>query len=99
MPKYSTPFQPRENSGSLFKNEKRSGKQPDYRGDLCIGDDVILHIVKAHKAGEDVMVQLAGWKKVSSGGKTYLSLSVSKPFVKDGEKKPREEEKEDDIPF
>lgn len=84
------------NSGALFANSvKKSPKAPDYRGEVLLD-------LSALGAGEGrVKVQLAGWKKVSSKGATFLSLKVS-PF-QDREQQPRPASAsplaDDDIPF
>lgn len=55
-------FQHRENSGSLFKNDRKtSTKHPDYKGKLNV-----------HGA----MFAVAGWIK-NTGGKSFMSLSIS----------------------
>ena len=55
-------FQLRENSGSLFKNDKKTkDAQPDYTGKVNIN-------------GREM--RLAGWIK-TSGDKSFLSLKVS----------------------
>jgi uncharacterized protein (DUF736 family) len=77
-------YQERPNSGALFvNNKKQSDKAPDFSGTLTVGDDVAKLIKDS--AGP-VQVRIAGWKKVSSNGNSWLSLSVSpvsaekKPF-------------------
>ena len=58
------------NKGALFVNErKENGKQPDYTGKINI---------------DGVEKKLAGWKKESKSGKTFLSLSIS-DFKSDGQ--------------
>jgi hypothetical protein len=58
--------QDKDNSGVLFRNEKKqTEKQPDYTGTVT---------VMAEKW------RLAGWIKKSKAGQTYLSLAVS-PLV------------------
>lgn len=52
------------NRGVLFQNfRKETDKQPDYKGELNV---------------DGVELQIAGWKKTSKKGHTFLSLSVSK---------------------
>lgn len=56
------PFQQKENSGSLFKNErKQQPNHPDFTGSINV---------------EGVIWRLSGWKKTSKAGKGYLSLSI-----------------------
>ena len=56
-------FEARVNSGALFANvQKQDGsRQPDYRGYLLVGE---------------VRVQLAGWKRTSKSGGSYVSIQV-----------------------
>jgi len=50
------------NSGVLFKNEKQTEKQPDYRGKVDI---------------DGTEYKLAGWvRKSKTNGETFLSLKV-----------------------
>jgi uncharacterized protein (DUF736 family) len=50
------------NSGVLFRNEKQTDKQPDYRGKVDI---------------DGTEYKLAGWvRKSKSTGDTFLSLKV-----------------------
>ena len=55
-------FQPKENSGSLFKNEQKSGNQPDYRGDANISG---------------VVCKISGWVKEKKDGGKFLSLAFT----------------------
>lgn len=64
-------YTPRPNTGSLFANKvKKHPKSPDYSGDLLI--DVSTLEVN----GGVATVKLAGWKKTSSTGSTFLSISI-----------------------
>jgi len=56
-------YTPRENTGSLFKNDKKTNeKQPDYQGTMLIG-------------GKEM--RLAGWMKKSANGSSFMSLQLS----------------------
>jgi uncharacterized protein (DUF736 family) len=58
--------QDKDNSGVLFRNEKKqTEKQPDYTGTVTVMSE---------------KWRLAGWIKKSKAGQTYLSLAVS-PLV------------------
>lgn len=53
-------FQPRDNSGNLFKNDKGDNpNRPDYRGDAMVNGE---------------MVQISAWIKEGQKGK-FMSLS------------------------
>ena len=72
-------FQNKPNSGALFTNKsKKEDKHPDYTGNINV---------------EGKELQIAGWKKVSKNGTTFLSLSVSE------KKEHTEKPKQDDLPF
>jgi uncharacterized protein (DUF736 family) len=52
------------NRGVFFQNEKTSENSPDYTGKINI---------------DGVEKRIAGWKKMSQGGKPFLSIAVSDP--------------------
>ena len=61
----STTYEQRDGQGSLFINEKKtSDKQPDYQGNVMINGK---------------KMQIAGWKKQSKSGSTFLSIQISEP--------------------
>lgn len=61
-------WEPRDGDGSLFPNDRKTGKQPDMSGNIIAHRDV--------KAGE--AVNLAGWWKGGSEGRAqFLSLKMS----------------------
>jgi len=76
------------NSGALFKNDKKSDKQPDYRGPLNVN-------------GKDF--EVAAWLKKSKAGASFMSLQIQEKdaWKKDAPKQAPafEEDFEDDIPF
>ena len=71
---------------------KNTPKSPDYFGDIVID----LKTVKA--VDGLVTIKLSGWKKESSTGNKYLSLSVN-TFEKDGAKKAPAADDDEDLPF
>ena len=82
------------NSGTLFGTKvKKNPKSPDYFGDMTVDLDALGIGHGKHK------LRLSGWKKTSSKGTTFLSLSVSK-FEEQGEQAAKAAPTEDeDIPF
>lgn len=87
------------NSGALFQNKvKKSPKAPDYRG------DVLLDLTALGCGQGTVKLELAGWKKTSQKGTTFLSLKVSVPQERSegGYKAPRPTQQygdDEDAPF
>ena len=85
-------FRHNKGNGTLFRNDykEEGSNQPDYRGSAVLLDDTD--------------VDLSGWVKKDRNGKSYLSISIQKPYKKrDTHKtevgKSQDGEFEDDIPF
>lgn len=79
--------------GALFTNARKTkDTQPDYRGNLEISKDLLKVLIEQAKAGEKINMDIAGWKKTSKTGTTFLSLKADKPYVK-------EEKSNMDVPF
>ena len=72
------------NTGAIFKNDKKQGNQPDYRG-------------KVNVNGKEMEVAL--WVKQGKAG-SFFSASFSEPYVapETMERKPVSDEM-DDLPF
>ena len=66
-------YEPRDNSGTLFENDKKqdSGKQPDYKGDAMIN-------------GQMVWIS-AWWKKGRNGD--FLSLAFNVKEERSGDRR------------
>lgn len=56
-------YENKEGFGALFRNEKKEGNQPDYRGTF--------------KGLDGVEYDIAGWLKDKKDGGKFLSLKVS----------------------
>jgi uncharacterized protein (DUF736 family) len=82
--------------GALFTNQRKTNdKQPDYRGNLEISVDLLKLMVEQHRCGEKINMDIAGWKKTSKSGTTFLSLKADKPYKKEESSSPVS----DDVPF
>jgi len=68
------------NRGVLFTNKKKNEKQPDFTGQINI---------------EGKEWEISGWKKTSSKGTEFTSLSVREPYVKET----KASDTKDDIPW
>ena len=82
--------------GALFlQTNKRSEKAPDYSGNLEISKELFKYLLEEAKAGRPIKMDLAGWKKQSKSGTTFLSIVANKPYVKEQKSAPID----DEIPF
>ena len=73
------------NTGAIFKNDKKQGNQPDYRG-------------KVNVNGKEMEIAL--WLKESSKGMKYFSCSFSEPRTNEAPKQVNMQIIEnDDLPF
>lgn len=73
------------NTGAIFKNDKKQGNQPDYRG-------------KVNVNGKEMEIAL--WFKESSKGMKYFSCSFSEPRMNETPKQIHTQIIEnDDLPF
>lgn len=74
------------NTGAIFKNDKKQGNQPDYRG-------------KVNVNGKEMEIAL--WLKESSKGTKYFSCSFNEPYVNETPKQVHTQviEKDDSLPF
>jgi len=70
--------------GALFANDRKTNdKAPDYRGNLEISRDLLKILVEQAKAGEKISMDVAGWKKTTKSGSTFLSIKADKPYKKE----------------
>lgn len=79
------------NRGSMFVNDKKTEeKHPDWNGSLNVNG---------------VEFWISGWKKMSKGGKPFLSISIrekqeqTRQVSQPTRKAPAKEEFNDDIPW
>ena len=77
-------FEIKNNSGSLFKNNKTKDTQPDYRGKVKVNDKEM---------------EISLWFKESAKGTKYFSASFQEPFVKPTTTEPSVTKSFDDMPF
>lgn len=79
-------YQPKDDSGSLFKNDKKEAENhPDYKGNALI---------------DGIEYWVSSWINTSKDGKKYMSLKFNAKDEQ-GQKatKKIQEELSDDIPF
>ena len=78
-------FEARPNTGVLFSvKAKTHPKSPDYTGNILVE----VSTLKVNNGLAEI--RIAGWKKLSKTGSTFLSLSVDN-YQKPGESKPADE--------
>ena len=76
-------YEQKNDSGSLFKNDKKEKEaQPDYKG-TCVVDGVEK--------------QMGAWLRESKNGVKYMSIKFSEPYKKDSGAK--SSVSNDDAPF
>lgn len=73
-----------ENTGVFFPNNKKSEKQPDYKGKIDV---------------EGKEYEIAGWRRTSKGGANYIRLQVQEPWKKKEEQQEEQHDLDDQIPF
>lgn len=77
-------YQPKDDSGSLFKNDKKeSENHPDYKGNALI---------------DGIEYWVSSWINTSKDGKKYMSLKFNAKDESKVNKQ-NQEEMSDDIPF
>lgn len=101
---------PSREGGVLFANNRKAQQShPDFTGNISLSREAVQSIAAQVKSGvEFPTLDLAAWKKVSNGGKNFLSLSAKKPYEKnDSQGSSRQSnngnsnqfDMDDDIPF
>ena len=58
----------KENTGAIFKNDKKAENHPDWKGKINVN-------------GKEM--QIALWQRTSEKGVNYLSAKVSEPYNKE----------------
>lgn len=82
-----------DDTGVLFTNKEKEGKQPDYTGRLQISKATLKALAEKANDGEDAIIRLAGWIKTGGQAGKFLSLSAQMPLEK------KQSDFEDEIPF
>jgi uncharacterized protein (DUF736 family) len=72
------------NTGAIFKNEQKTGAQPDYRGTINV---------------DGVDKQIALWVKESKAGMKFFSVKISEPYNPQEQPQPLAINTDDDLPF
>ena len=70
------------NGGAMFPRAKKTDGAPDFGGDFTIDGELVQHIIGKIKAGEQIKIEISGWKRTDRNGKHFMSLKVRKPWVK-----------------
>lgn len=87
---------PFPDGGALFsKQTKTHPKASDYFGEIAIN---MKDKTNVHMDGDLLIVKLAGWKKTSKNGRTFLSLSVDR-YVPKSEGRSQVQEQDEADPF
>jgi hypothetical protein len=69
------------NNGGLFPvNDKRSDNSPDMSGTILIADDVLDYIVREAQNGNEVLMELKGWRRISRNNTNYESIAINIPY-------------------
>ena len=70
--------------GVLFPNgRKQQPSHPDFTGTLRLSREAVQSVADQVRAGvEFPALDLAAWKKVSSGGNGFIAMSAKKPYEK-----------------
>lgn len=94
-----------KSKGALFmNNDRENAQQPNFRGYILLTKPQIKKLIEMDKAGVDMKVQVAGWKKLSAANEKYIFMSTEIYIPKKG-KKDRDDDfddndfDDDDIPF
>jgi len=82
-------YENKPQTGSLFPNTKKSESHPDMKGDVYLDKTFLIEMMDKSK-GNLVKISLAAWKKESSKGLKYLSMTLSEPYEKPANNNPWE---------
>jgi hypothetical protein len=89
---YDKPYEPKPNTGSLFKNtfKKDGDKQPNLRGDIHLDKTFLINMMDQSK-GPLVKLSISAWSGESPKVGKFLTLNVGEPYVKPSQ--------DDDLPY
>ena len=65
-----------KSKGAIFVNEDCTGKQPHLRGHIDVTKEQIDKLIEMAKAGGEVRLQVAAWRKTAASGAKYMFLST-----------------------
>lgn len=71
------------NTGVLFTNTYKTGKQPDFKGNIILEVALVKQLL-SESNGDSVQINLSGWTRQGRSGGDFVSLSY------DAYKKPEE---------
>jgi len=70
------------NSGALFpNNNKRSDNSPDMTGNVVISEDVLDYILREAERGNEVKLDLSGWRRMSRDNNSFTSIKIAIPYA------------------
>ena len=86
---FDTKYEPKPNTGSLFKNnyKKAGDKQPELRGDMFL-DKTLLNDLINNSNGSLIKLSVAVWSKESEKVGKFFTMNISEPYVKPEEDLP-----------
>lgn len=69
------------NSGALFPTrEKRTQNSPDLYGSVLIADEVLDYILREAQGGNEVLLELSAWMKISRDNTSITSIKINIPY-------------------
>lgn len=68
------------NSGTLFTRDKKNPKAADYGGDMTIDAEVLQYLLAKARNGEEVKLELSGWRRQGRNNTNFISLKVDIPY-------------------
>jgi hypothetical protein len=75
--------QEREGGVLFVNNRKQQQNHPDFTGNIRLSKEAVQSIADQVRSGvEFPALDLSAWKKISNGGRHFISVSAKKPYEK-----------------